>query len=103
MPTVSLDLALQIGGLVLSAAILVLGLKYAINGLSKDVRAIKSEVSAIHTDVKTLMASDADQDKEIGIIGATQEAHDGWIRRLEKWLERLQALVERRSENRGER
>ena len=50
--------------------------------------------------MKTLVASDADQNVEIASMKTRQEANEGWIGRLEKWLERLQGITERRSEER---
>ena len=91
--TMTLELVLEVGGLVLTAVVLVVGMKFALNGLREDVREIK-------VDVKALLASDADQDVEIAELKTRQESHTSWVERLEKWLERLQEITERRGEAR---
>ena len=92
MSSVSVDLAIQVGGLIVSAAILVLGVKLAINGLRGDL----SEVKA---DMKILLAADAVQNERIVAVEKESEAKSGWIRRIEDGLKDLRKLVERRSEN----
>ena len=81
---IPLELALQIGGMVLTAVGLVAGLKYALNGLRSDVCEIKA-------DVKTIIKSDGEQNIAIEVLETKHEAHDGW-------LGRLQELIDRRSE-----
>ena len=88
-----LDVVLNVAGLILTAVVLVVGMKYALNGLREDIAEIKG-------DLKTLLASDAEQDVDIAEIRTKQEAHKGWVERLEKWLERLQGIIERRGETR---
>ena len=81
-----LDVVLNVGGLILTAVVLVVGMKYALNGLREDIAEIKG-------DLKTLLASDAEQDVEIGRMEERIETHTGW-------LERLQEITERRGEAR---
>ena len=90
---ISLDLAIHVGGLIVSAVILVLGMKFALNGLRGDVSEIKG-------DMKTLVSSDATQNERLVAVETEAEAKKGWIRRIEEGLKELRELIERRSEPR---
>ena len=93
MESISLGLAIQVGGLIVSAAILALGLKFAVNGIRGDVAEIKG-------DIKTLLKSDAQQNERLGKVETEMESRKGWIRRIERGLDSLRELVERRSGSR---
>ena len=93
MGAVSLDLAIHVGGLIVSAVILVVGMKFALNGMRRDVSEIKG-------DLKTLVASDATQNERLVAVETEADAKSGWIRRIEEGLNSLRELVERRSEPR---
>lgn len=95
MGSVSVDLALQVGGLIVSAVILVLGMKFAVNGLRGDVSEIKG-------DMKTLLASDAKQNERLMAVETEADAKSGWIRRIEEGVKELRGIIERRSESRRE-
>ena len=90
---ISLDLAIHVGGLIVSAVILVVGMKFALNGLRGDVSEIKG-------DMKTLVSSDATQNERLVAVETEAEAKKGWIRRIEEGLKELRELIERRSEPR---
>ena len=90
---ISLDLAIHVGGLIVSAVILVLGMKFALNGLRGDVSEIKG-------DMKTLVSSDATQNERLVAVETEAEAKKGWIRRIEEGLKELRELIERRGESR---
>ncbi len=93
MESVSTDMALQVGGLIVSAAILVAGIKFAVNGLRGDVSEIKG-------DMKTLLASDAKQNERLAKVETEADAKSGWIRRIEEGLKELRGIIERRGEPR---
>ena len=93
MESVSIDLAVRVGGFIVSAAILVLGLKFALNGLRGDMREIKA-------DMKTLLKSDAKQNVKIAEIETEADATSGWMRRLERGFGELLERFERRGESR---
>ena len=93
MESVSVGLAIQVGALIVSAAILALGLKFAVNGMRGDVKEIKG-------DLKTLLKSDAKQNERLAAVETEAEAKSGWIRRIEEGLNSLRELVARRSEPR---
>ena len=90
MESGSVGLAVQVGGLIVSAAILALGLKFAVNGMRLDVSEIKR-------DLKTLLESDAKQNERLIAIETEADAKSGWIKRIEDGLNSLRALVGRRS------
>ena len=90
MESVSVGLAVQVGGLIISAAILALGLKVAVNGMRIDVAEIKR-------DLKTLLASDARQNERLIAIETEADAKSGWIKRIEDGMNSLRELVGRRS------
>lgn len=90
MESVSVGLAVQVGGLIVSAAILALGLKFAVNGMRLDVSEIKR-------DLKTLLESDAKQNERLIAIETEADAKSGWIKRIEDGLNSLRELVGRRS------
>ena len=90
MESVSVGLAVQVGGLIVSAAILALGLKFAVNGMRLDVSEIKR-------DLKTLLESDAKQHERLIAIETEADAKSGWIKRIEDGLNSLRELVGRRS------
>ena len=92
METVSIDLALHLGALIVSAVLLVLGVKFAVNGLRADVSEIKG-------DLKTLLKSDAKQDVKIASIETEADATAGWMRRIEEGFRELRDRFERRSES----
>ena len=83
-------MAVQVGGLIVSAAILALGLKFAVNGMRLDVSEIKR-------DLKTLLESDAKQNERLIAIETEADAKSGWIKRIEDGLNSLRELVGRRS------
>ena len=83
-------MAVQVGGLIVSAAILALGLKFAVNGMRLDVSEIKR-------DLKTLLDSDATQNERLIAIETEADAKSGWIKRIEDGLNSLRELVGRRS------
>ena len=93
MGSVSIDLAIQVGGLIVSAAILVLGMKFALNGMRRDLSEMKG-------DLKTLVASDASQNERLVAVETEADAKSGWIRRIEDGLTELRELIDRRSESR---
>ena len=90
MESVSVGLAVQVGGLIVSAAILALGLKFAVNGMRLDVSEIKR-------DLKTLLESDAKQNERLIAIETEADAKSGWIKRIEDGLNSLRELVGRRN------
>ena len=90
MESVSVGLAVQVGGLIVSAAILALGLQFAVNGMRLDVSEIKR-------DLKTLLESDAKQNERLIAIETEADAKSGWIKRIEDGLNSLRELVGRRS------
>ena len=90
MESVSVGLAVQVGGLIVSAAILALGLKFAVNGMRLDVSEIKR-------DLKTLLESDARQNERLIAIETEADAKSGWIKRIEDGLNSLREFVGRRS------
>ena len=90
MESVSVGLAVQVGGLIVSAAILALGLKFAVNGMRLDVSEIKRAL-------KTLLESDAKQNERLIAIETEADAKSGWIKRIEDGLNSLRELVGRRS------
>ena len=91
MESISIDLALHVGALVVSAVLLVLGVKFAVNGLRADVTEIKS-------DMKTLLKSDAKQNERLVAIETEADATAGWIRRIEEGFRELRERFERRRE-----
>ena len=91
MESISIDLALHVGALVVSAVLLVLGVKFAVNGLRADVTEIKS-------DMKTLLKSDAKQNERLVAIETEADAKAGWIRRIEEGFRELRERFERRRE-----
>ena len=93
MGSVSVDLAIQVGGYIVAAVILVLGMKFALNGMRRDVSEIKG-------DIKTLLDSDAKQNERLASVETEADAKSGWIRRIEEGLKELRKLVERRGEPR---
>ena len=82
-------MAVQVGGLIVSAAILALGLKFAVNGMRLDVSEIKR-------DLKTLLESDAKQNERLIAIETEADAKSGWIKRIEDGLNSRRELVGRR-------
>ena len=90
MESVSVGLAVQVGGLIVSAAILALGLKFAVNGMRLDVSEIKR-------DLKTLLESDDKQNERLIAIETEADAKSGWIKRIEDGLNSLRELVGRRN------
>ena len=90
MESVPVGLAMQIGGLIVSAAILALGLKFAVNGMRLDVSEIKR-------DLKTLLESDAKQNERLVAVETEADARSGWIKRIEDSVNSLRELVGRRS------
>ena len=93
MESISIGLAIQVGGYIVTAAILVLGLKFALNGLRGDMREIKA-------DMKTLLESDAKQNERLVAVETEAESRKGWIRRIEDGLKELRGIIERRGESR---
>ena len=93
MQSIPLDLAIHLGGLLVSAVILVLGVKFAVNGMRRDVSEIKG-------DMKTLVESDAKQNERLVAVETEAEAKAGWIRRIEDGLKERRGIIERRSESR---
>ena len=93
MESISIDLALHLGGLIVSALILLLGVKFAVNGMQRDVSEIKG-------DLKTLVTSDATQNERLVAVETEAEAKSGWIRRIEEGLKELRERFERRGESR---
>ncbi len=82
-------LAVQIAGIVVTAVVVVVTMKVTLNGMKENVRETRR-------DVKTLLASDKEQDVALAGIHAEQEATKGWLRRLEDWLGRHQVIIDRR-------
>ena len=93
MESVSIDLAIHVGGLIVSAMILVIGLKFTVNGMRRDVSEIKG-------DMKTLVASDAKQNERLVAVETEADAKAGWIHRIEEAVKELRGIIERRSESR---
>ena len=100
---------LSVGQLVLIGAILApvftagaawAAVKGSINGMRRQAEGTNKVLDEISAKLEKRAESDAEQNERLGSIEAKQEAHEGWIGRLEKWLERLQDLIERRSEER---
>ena len=91
MESISIDLALHVGALIVSAVLLVLGVKFAVNGLRSDVTEIKS-------DLKTLLKSDAKQNERLVAIETEADAKAGWIRRIEQSFRDLRERFESRRE-----
>lgn len=86
---IPIELAIQVGGIVVTAVILVVTMKVTLNGMQDNVRETRK-------DVKTLLNSDREQDVKIAGIIVEQEATKGWVRRVETGFERLQAIIDRR-------
>ena len=95
MGSISIDLALHLGALIVSAVILVIGLKFAMNGL-------RGDVSEMKVDLKTLIRSDAKQNERLVAVETEADAKAGWIRRIEEGLKELRERFERRAESRRE-
>ena len=91
MESVSIDLAVQVGGLIVAAAVLVVGMKFALNGLRGDMREIKA-------DMKLLLKSDAEQNVKLAEIETEADATAGWIRRIEEGFRELRERFESRRE-----
>ena len=91
MESISIGLAIQVGGYIVTAAILVLGLKFALNGLRGDMREIKA-------DMKLLLKSDAKQNERLVAIETEADAKAGWIRRIEEGFRELRERFESRRE-----
>ncbi len=92
MGSVSVDVALQVGGFIVTAVILVVGMKFVLNGVVGDISEIKG-------DLKKLLASDSKQNERLAAVETEADAKSGWIRRVEEGLNALRKLVERRSES----
>ncbi len=90
---IPIELAVQVGGLIVSAVILVVGLKYALNGMRGDITEIKS-------DMKTLVGSDAKQNERHAATETEVENTKGWVRRIETGLGELRQVVGMRGETR---
>ncbi len=86
---IPVQIAIQIGGLAVTAVALVVTMKVTLNGMQENVRETRA-------DVKKLLDSDRDQDVVLAGIHAEQEATKGWLRRLEAWLVRHQVIIDRR-------
>ena len=61
--------------------------KGSINGMNLKVEGTNKNVAEIKQDVKTLVASDANQNVRIGKVEVKLRGHDGWIRRVERRAE----------------
>ena len=78
---IPLALALQVGGYVVSAALIVGGIKWAMNGMREDITEIKALV-------KAGSEADADQNDRLTALETQQENHKGWIGRLQDLFDR---------------
>ena len=86
---ISVEMMVLVGGLVVNAVIVVVTMKVTLNGMRENVRDTR-------VDVKSLLASDRNQDVIIAGVLKEQEATKGWLRRLEEWLGRHQTVIDRR-------